>query len=232
MWAQVTQKKSIHFQSQEHHTGTPLFLAKQSLSSSCQAHSRIDSLPLLVMWEMLRLASWHNQPKSVLCISTSDKPGEPVGCGYAGVKARGLGCFNLSISDPLMDRLIRNDSIDCLYVVMPGDPDESICGKSSHANSMTKRWEDWSTTWGQKKRRKNSVSSVRIIKGDNSLTTSRPESNKHKVLLPEKACMSVCFILKEQLRSLAVMKKYFSSDKQVLILYIWNLEVHPKKFCA
>lgn len=64
------------------------------------------------MRELLRLASWLNQPKSVLCISTYDKPGESVGCGHAGVKARGVGCFNLSISDPLMDCLIKNDSID------------------------------------------------------------------------------------------------------------------------
>lgn len=39
-----------------------------------------------------------------------------------------------------------------LYVVTPGAPDESICGKLSHTNSMSKRCEDRSAAWEQKKR--------------------------------------------------------------------------------
>lgn len=85
------------------------------------------------MGKMLRLASWSNQPKSVLCISTFDKP-KAVSKMWPcfGVKAPKVGCYNLSISDLLMDSLIKNDSIDLLYMVMQGSADESIRGKSSH----------------------------------------------------------------------------------------------------
>lgn len=57
-------------------TGSPVFLYKQRLAQTSQVKSRIDSFFffLLVMGKMLRLASWSNQPKSVLCISTFDKP--------------------------------------------------------------------------------------------------------------------------------------------------------------
>lgn len=61
------------------------------------------------------------------------------------MKARGVGRCNLSISDLLMDSLIKNDSIDLLYMVMPREADESICGKLSHTNSMSVRCENRNT---------------------------------------------------------------------------------------
>lgn len=56
-----------------------------------------------------------------------------------GVKAPGVGCYNLSISDRLMDSLIRNDSIDLLDLGMPGAAEESICRKLSHSNLVSIR---------------------------------------------------------------------------------------------
>lgn len=61
------------------------------------------------------------------------------------MKARGVGRCNLSISDLLMDSLIKNDSIDLLYMVMPREADESICDKLSHTNSMSVRCENRNT---------------------------------------------------------------------------------------
>lgn len=46
--------------------------------------------------------------------------------GTFGMKTTIVGCYNLSISDPLMDSLIKNDSIDLLYVAMQRAADESI----------------------------------------------------------------------------------------------------------
>lgn len=55
------------------------------------------------------------------------------------VKAWGVRCYNLSISDLLMDGLIKNDSLDLLYMVIPRASDESVCGKLSHTNSISIR---------------------------------------------------------------------------------------------
>lgn len=60
------------------------------------------------------------------------------------MKASGVRRCNLSISDLLMDSLIKNDSIDLL---IPGAADESICGKLSHTNVMTLRCENRNTLW-------------------------------------------------------------------------------------
>lgn len=64
-----------------------------------------------------------------------------------GVKAQRVGCLNLSISDLLMDSLIKNDSINLLYMVMKRAANESICGKFSHANAMCVRCERRNTPW-------------------------------------------------------------------------------------
>ena len=65
-----------------------------------------------------------------------------------GVTARGARLrYNLSISDLLMDSLIKNDSIDLLYMVMPRAVDESICGKLSHPNSVSIRCKIRNTSW-------------------------------------------------------------------------------------
>lgn len=72
---------------------------------------------------MLGLASWSNQPRSVMCISTFDKPGR-VSRMWACYKAQGVACYNLSITDVLMNSLIKRDSIDRLYMVMQRAPDE------------------------------------------------------------------------------------------------------------
>lgn len=57
--------------------------------------------------------------------------------GMFGVKAWGVGCYNFSTSDLLMDSLIKNDSIDFIRMVIQRAADESICGKLSHTNSMS-----------------------------------------------------------------------------------------------
>lgn len=62
--------------------------------------------------------------------------------GRFGVNAWGVKCYNLSISDMMMDCLINNDSIDRLYLVMPRAADESVCAKLSHTSSMRLRCEN------------------------------------------------------------------------------------------
>lgn len=69
--------------------------------------------------KMLRPAPQSNRAKGVLCISSSDKPRESVrrGC-VRRVRREGMASlmlYNLSISDLLMDSLIKNDSIDLVY---------------------------------------------------------------------------------------------------------------------
>lgn len=66
-----------------------------------------------------------------------------------GVKARGVGCYNSSISDRLMDSLIKNDSIDLIHMVMRRAAEKSICGKLSHTNSMSIRCENGNAWWEQ-----------------------------------------------------------------------------------
>ena len=51
------------------------------------------------------------------------------------MKARGVRCYHLFISNLLIDSPIKEDSIDLLYMVMSRAADESICGKLSHTIS-------------------------------------------------------------------------------------------------
>lgn len=50
-----------------------------------------------------------------------------------------------------MDSLIKNDSIDLLYMVMQRAADESIRGKLSHTDSVSVRCENRNTLWEQHK---------------------------------------------------------------------------------
>lgn len=61
-----------------------------------------------------------------------------------------------------MDGLVKNDSIDLLYMVMPRAADESICGKLSHANSMCARKQKYNVGTAQRDKER-SVGTIHFI---------------------------------------------------------------------